>query len=74
VAPRARHPKVSLHVPAHAEPPEDVIATLDALARLDYPDFEVRVIDNNTDDLALWQPVMAYCQRWGTGSGEQLCD
>lgn len=48
--PRDRHPKVSLHVPAYAEPPEVVTATLDALARLRYPNFEVLVIDNNTKD------------------------
>ena len=42
-------PKVSIHVPAYNEPPEMLIETLDALARLDYPDFEVIVIDNNTD-------------------------
>ncbi len=41
-------PKVSIHVPAYNEPPEMLIETLDALARLDYPDFEVIVIDNNT--------------------------
>jgi hypothetical protein len=33
----AELPLVSLHVPAHNEPPEMVIETLRALARLDYP-------------------------------------
>ena len=37
-------------MPAYNEPPEMVIETLDALARLEYPDFEVLVIDNNTRD------------------------
>ncbi len=32
-------PPVSIHVPAYNEPPELVIETLDALARLDYPRF-----------------------------------
>ena len=63
--PRDRHPKVSLHVPAYAEPPEVVIATLDALARLRYPNFEVLVIDNNTRDPGLWRPVETYCRRLG---------
>lgn len=63
--PRAHYPLVSLHVPAHAEPPELVIATLDALADLDYPNYEVLVIDNNTTDPALWQPVEAHCRRLG---------
>ena len=35
-------------VPAYNEPPDMVIETLDALARLDYSNFEVLVIDNNT--------------------------
>jgi cellulose synthase/poly-beta-1,6-N-acetylglucosamine synthase-like glycosyltransferase len=60
-----RFPKVSLHVPAHAEPPKLVKATLDRLAALDYPNFEVLVIDNNTEEEALWQPVEAYCQELG---------
>jgi cellulose synthase/poly-beta-1,6-N-acetylglucosamine synthase-like glycosyltransferase len=63
--PRATYPKVSLHVPAHAEPPGEVIATLDALARLAYPNFEVLVIDNNTADPALWRPVEEHCHRLG---------
>ena len=39
-----------------------LMQTLDALAALDYPDFEVLVIDNNTKDPAVWQPVEAHCQ------------
>jgi hypothetical protein len=63
--PHAQSRKVSLHVPVHAEPPELVMATLDALAALDYPNFEVLVIDNNTEDSALWRPVEAHCLRLG---------
>src|SRR3569832_1383924 len=48
-------PKVSIHVPAFNEPAAMLIATLDALSRLDYPDFEVLVIDNNTRDAAVWR-------------------
>ncbi|MDX9862545.1 MAG: glycosyltransferase, partial [Rhodospirillales bacterium] len=58
-------PKVSIHVPAYNEPPEMMIDTLNALARLDYPDFEVLVIDNNTRDEAVWRPVEAHCARLG---------
>jgi cellulose synthase/poly-beta-1,6-N-acetylglucosamine synthase-like glycosyltransferase len=60
-----RFPKVSLHVPSHAEPPEMVIETLDKLSTLDYPNYEVLLIDNNTDDEALWQPVEAHCKKLG---------
>lgn len=66
---RIRHPKVSLHVPAHAEPPDLVIATLDSLARLRYPNFEVLVIDNNTADPALWRPVEEHCRLLGDRFG-----
>lgn len=58
-------PKVSVHVPAYNEPPDMLVETLDALARLDYPDFEVLVIDNNTRDEAVWRPVEAHCRRLG---------
>jgi hypothetical protein len=44
-------PRVSLHVPAYNEPLEVVKRTLDSLAALDYPDYEVLVIDNNTPPL-----------------------
>jgi cellulose synthase/poly-beta-1,6-N-acetylglucosamine synthase-like glycosyltransferase len=60
------YPKVSLHVPTHNEPPELVIETLNALSGLDYPNFEVLVIDNNTFDESLWRPVEAHCARLGS--------
>lgn len=59
----AGQPKISIHVPAYAEPPEILIATLDRLARLEYRNFEVIVCDNNTQDEALWRPVEAHCAR-----------
>ena len=62
----AHYPKVSIHVPTHNEPPQMVMQTLDALARLDYPDYEVIVLDNNTRDPADWTPVEAYCQTLGS--------
>ena len=58
-------PMVSIHVPTYNEPPEMVIETLDALAVLDYPRYEVLVIDNNTKDPAVWQPVEAHCAKLG---------
>ncbi len=58
-------PMISIHVPAYNEPPDMMIQTLDALARLDYPRFEVLVIDNNTKDPAVWEPVAAHCQTLG---------
>ncbi|HEY2808686.1 MAG TPA: glycosyltransferase [Steroidobacteraceae bacterium] len=60
-----KFPKVSVHVPAYNEPPDMLVETLDALARMDYPDFEVLVIDNNTKDEAVWRPVQAHCEKLG---------
>jgi cellulose synthase/poly-beta-1,6-N-acetylglucosamine synthase-like glycosyltransferase len=53
-------------VPIHNEPPQLVRVTLEALARLDYPDYEVLVVDNNTRDPAVWQPVQSLCAELGT--------
>jgi hypothetical protein len=50
-------PFVSVHVATHDEPPDMVIATLKALARIDYPAFEIIVLDNNTPDPGTWRPV-----------------
>ncbi len=59
-------PMVSVHVPAYNEPPDMLKETLDALAALDYPNYEVIVIDNNTKDPAVWQPVEAHCAKLGS--------
>ena len=58
-------PKVSIHVPAHREPPEMLKATLDAVARLDYPNFECVVVINNTPDPAFWRPIEDHCRTLG---------
>ncbi|MDR3424116.1 MAG: glycosyltransferase [Alphaproteobacteria bacterium] len=59
-------PKVSIHVPCYNEPPHMVMETLDALAKLDYPNFEVLIVDNNTKDEAVWKPVEEYCATLGS--------
>src|ERR1035441_10374295 len=56
-------PLVSVHVPAHNEPPGMVIDTLRALLRLDYPRVQIVLIDDNTDDESLWRPVESWCRR-----------
>jgi exo-beta-1,3-glucanase (GH17 family)/cellulose synthase/poly-beta-1,6-N-acetylglucosamine synthase-like glycosyltransferase len=60
-----RLPKVSIHLPACRESPDVVNASLNSLARLDYPDFEVLVVVNNTPEERLWRPVEAHCQALG---------
>ena len=59
-------PWVSLHVPVHSEPPDMVIETLQLLAAMDYANFEVIVVDNNTEDAGLWQPVKECCHGLGS--------
>jgi exo-beta-1,3-glucanase (GH17 family)/cellulose synthase/poly-beta-1,6-N-acetylglucosamine synthase-like glycosyltransferase len=58
-------PKVSIHIPACCEPPEMLKATLDAVARLDYPNLECVLVINNTPDPALWRPVEEHCRVLG---------
>ncbi|MGN6287195.1 MAG: glycosyltransferase [Afipia sp.] len=58
-------PKVSIHIPAYFEPPEMLKQTLDAVSRLDYPNFECVVIINNTPDPAFWQPIQDHCRALG---------
>jgi cellulose synthase/poly-beta-1,6-N-acetylglucosamine synthase-like glycosyltransferase len=61
VLPDSELPFVSLHVPAHNEPPDMVIDTLSSLLRLDYPHYEIILVDDNTDDERLWRPVERWC-------------
>lgn len=58
-------PMVSLHVPAYNEPPELVERTLRSLATLNYPFFEVILVDNNTPDEATWKPLEVVCRELG---------
>jgi len=42
-----------------------LIQTLDAVSRLDYPNFECVVIINNTPDPEFWQPIQDHCRMLG---------
>src|SRR3954469_1665565 len=63
--PENYHPKVSIHIPAYFEPVEMLKQTLDALSRLNYPNYECVVIINNTPDPAFWQPIQDHCRALG---------
>ncbi|AGF77336.1 exo-beta-1,3-glucanase [Desulfocapsa sulfexigens DSM 10523] len=65
IVPDQELPMVSIHVPTYNEPPDMMKETLQALSRLDYPNFEVIVIDNNTKDPNVWQPVAEFCKQLG---------
>src|ERR1700712_2939297 len=58
-------PNVSIHIPAYFEPVEMLKQTLDAVAKLDYPNFECVCIINNTPDPAFWQPIQGHCPALG---------
>jgi len=58
-------PMVSLHLPTYDEPPDVVSETLCALAALDYPNYEVLVIDNNTPREESWRPIEQLCRELG---------
>jgi exo-beta-1,3-glucanase (GH17 family)/cellulose synthase/poly-beta-1,6-N-acetylglucosamine synthase-like glycosyltransferase len=62
-------PRVSIHVPTYNEPPQMVIETLNALARLDYENYEVILLDNNTPDPAVWRPVESHCRLLDSQTG-----
>jgi exo-beta-1,3-glucanase (GH17 family)/cellulose synthase/poly-beta-1,6-N-acetylglucosamine synthase-like glycosyltransferase len=65
LVPEIATPKVSIHIPAYREPPEMLKQTLDAVAALDYPNFECVLVINNTPDPALWKPIEEYCKVLG---------
>jgi cellulose synthase/poly-beta-1,6-N-acetylglucosamine synthase-like glycosyltransferase len=58
-------PMVSLQVPAYNEPVDVVEKTLNSLAGLNYPNFEVLVVDNNTPLQSTWRPLEEICQKLG---------
>ena len=55
-------PFVSLHIAAYNEPPDMLIETIKRAEAIEYPHFEIVVIDNNTKDPAVWRPVEEYCR------------
>lgn len=64
-APAGYAPKVSIHIPAYREPAEMLKQTLDSCAALDYPNFEVVLVINNTPEEHYWGPVEAHCRALG---------
>lgn len=60
-----RYPMVSIHIPAYKEQPDMLIQTLNSAAALQYPNFEVLVIVNNTPEEHLWKPIEEHCAKLG---------
>jgi cellulose synthase/poly-beta-1,6-N-acetylglucosamine synthase-like glycosyltransferase len=65
VADPSYRPKVALQVPCYNEPIEVMRETLTSLAKLDYPDVIVQVVDNNTKDPMLWHALEQLCKELG---------
>ncbi len=55
-------PMVSLQMAVYNEPPDMLIDTIHSLEGIDYPNYEIVIIDNNTHDPEVWQPVEEYCR------------
>src|SRR4029077_7613728 len=54
-----------IQVPAYNEPIEVVTETLNALAKGDYPDLIVQVVDNNPPEEATWRALESLCKQLG---------
>ncbi|MGE0491385.1 MAG: glycosyltransferase family 2 protein [Vulcanimicrobiota bacterium] len=65
VKPSREQPMVSVQIATYEEPPELVCQTLSSLAAVDYDNFEVIVLDNNTKKAELYEPVARYCHELG---------
>jgi cellulose synthase/poly-beta-1,6-N-acetylglucosamine synthase-like glycosyltransferase len=55
-------PFVSIHIPSYNEEPEMLIRTIEHVRALEYSRFELIIVENNTKDPAVWQPVEKYVQ------------
>jgi cellulose synthase/poly-beta-1,6-N-acetylglucosamine synthase-like glycosyltransferase len=63
--PAGYQPFVVLQVPTYNEPVQVVGQTLVSLDKLDYPRLLVQVVDNNTEDPAVWRPLEQICHDLG---------
>ncbi|MDT0293031.1 glycosyltransferase family 2 protein [Mesonia ostreae] len=51
------NPLVSIHLPICNEPPKLVLKTIESVEKLQYSNFELLIISNNTLDKNLWKPI-----------------
>jgi cellulose synthase/poly-beta-1,6-N-acetylglucosamine synthase-like glycosyltransferase len=63
--PSEHQPPVAIQIATYNEPVEVVEQTLRALAAIQYPNLLVQVVDNNTKDPNVWQPLEKLCQDLG---------
>lgn len=60
-----REPFVSIHIPSYNEEPEMLIKTIEHVTQLDYTNYELIIIENNTSDESVWKPVQAFVEKLG---------
>jgi cellulose synthase/poly-beta-1,6-N-acetylglucosamine synthase-like glycosyltransferase len=53
-------PFVSIHIPSCNEEPEMLIKTIEHVLQLNYTNYELIIIENNTSDEKIWKPVEAF--------------
>lgn len=58
-------PFVSIHIPSYNEEPEMLIHTIKCVTNLDYANYELIIIENNTRDEKVWKPVEKFVQELG---------
>jgi len=54
------HPLITVHIATYNEPPVLLIDNLRSLQKQTYQNFETIVLDNNTKDKTVWEPVQSY--------------
>ncbi|GFM83672.1 hypothetical protein PSCICN_43640 [Pseudomonas cichorii] len=62
LAERSDFDSVCVHLPSYSEPPEVVKMSIDAIANNLGRQSHLLVIDNNTKDEQIWQPLEAHCE------------
>lgn len=58
-------PFVSLHIPSYNEEPEMLIRTIEHVTKLNYTNYELIIIENNTPKQEVWKPVEKYVRELG---------
>jgi cellulose synthase/poly-beta-1,6-N-acetylglucosamine synthase-like glycosyltransferase len=60
-----KEPFVSIHIPSYNEEPDMLMRTIEHVTKLNYTNYELIVIENNTQDETLWKPVEKYVESLG---------
>ena len=61
-----QRPFVSVHLAICDEPPSIVLETLSSILRLDYKNYELIIISNNTTNTSSWLPIQKFAEQHKT--------